>query len=142
MAAERLASEGLGPGVRVEDLCYAAVAVAQLLEELRPDALVLVGADERGGVAGRVRCRAVTPGGIPPADARLAVADAVTGYVSIDLVVTVASALGFLPAATIVVEVEPDSTQPSTELSPAASRGLEEALGIVRGEVQGLLTAG
>ena len=47
LAVARLLDEDLGPGVLVEDLHYGAVAVAQRLEEVRPDTLVLVGAVRR-----------------------------------------------------------------------------------------------
>ena len=43
-AVERLGTEDLGPGVLVEELHYGAVAVAQRLEDLRPDLLILIGA--------------------------------------------------------------------------------------------------
>ncbi|HVM13553.1 MAG TPA: hypothetical protein VM287_04395, partial [Egibacteraceae bacterium] len=42
LAVERLREEGLGAGVLAEDLHYGAVAVVQRLEELRPDAFVVV----------------------------------------------------------------------------------------------------
>jgi hydrogenase maturation protease len=133
VAAERL--EGaLGPGVVVEDLYYGAVAVAQRLEDLRPDALVLVGARSRRRPPGTVEVRRIAPGR-PAAQAQAAVAQAVTGYVDTDLLLDVAAGLGALPADTVVVEVEPATTGPGEHLSPAGAAGLERALGAVRAEV-------
>ena len=135
VAAERLASEVLGPDVLVEDLHYGAVAVAQRLQELDPGVLVLVGAEDRGRPPGTVQRRRIHPPDLPPGRLQQAVADAVTGYVTIDLVVEVASALGVLPARTVVIEVEPAGTEPTERLSPQGRAGLEAALALVRAEV-------
>jgi hydrogenase maturation protease len=135
MAAEQLAADALGPDVLVEDLHYGAVAVAQRLQELDPGALVLVGAEQRGRAPGTVERRRVHRPDLPPDRLQQAVADAVTGYVTIDLVVEVASALDALPARTVAVEVEPARTGPSERLSPQGQAGLEAALSLVRAEV-------
>ena len=135
VAAERLVTEALGPDVLVEDLHYGAVAVAQRLQELDPGALVLVGAEDRGRPPGTVERRRIHPPDLPPARLQEAVADAVTGYVSIDLVIEVASALRALPARTVVIEVEPACTDPGERLSPEGQAGLEAALALVRAEV-------
>lgn len=135
-AVEVLAADELGAGVLVEELSYGAVAVAQRLEELAPRALLLVGAAVRGRAPGTVERRAVTPRAEDVAAAQRAVGDAVVGYVSIDLVVDVASALGVLPADTVAIEVEPRATDASTELTPEAVDGLERALELVRSEVR------
>lgn len=127
-AADRLSREDLGRGVVVEDLHYGAVAVAQRLEELSPDALILVGAAERGRPPGTVERRCIRDPKRPAAAFQQAVGDAVTGYVTIDLVVEVAAGLELLPALTVAVEVEPASTAPSEELSPEGKLGLDAAL--------------
>ena len=132
-AAERLAAELEGPDVSVEDFYYGAVAVAQRLEELQPDTLVLIGAVERGRPPGTVEARVHDD--VTAADLRsvqLAVADAVTGYVAIDLLVEVAGGLGALPPVTTVIEIEPASIEPGDRLSPEAAHGLEEALDTAR----------
>lgn len=135
-AVERLASEDLGPGVVVEDLYYGAVAVTQRLEDLDPEALVLVGAVARDRTPGTVEVRPVEDLDLDVDTVQTAVRDAATGYVDIDLVVEVAWGLGVLPPRTVTVEVEPVRTGPDEELSPAAREGLEEALALVRREVR------
>ncbi|MDP9444914.1 MAG: hypothetical protein M3P83_11440, partial [Actinomycetota bacterium] len=100
LAAERLAGEPLGPGVLVEDLHYGAVAVTQRLEELRPSALILVGAVRRGRPPGTVQRRRVAAADVDPDRVQAAVGEAVTGYVGVDLVVDVAGAFGALPRRT------------------------------------------
>ena len=134
-AVERLAHAPLGPGVVVEEFSYGAVAVAQRLEELRPDLLVLVGAKRRGREPGTVERREVVA--LPTSVERrhAAIADAVTGYIDLDLVLEVAHALGALPRRTVAIEVEPDSTDFSEHLTPRAEAGLCRALELVRREL-------
>lgn len=138
VAIGRLVDEDLGPGVLVEELSYGAVAVAQRLEDLHPEGLVLVGAHPRGRSPGTVERRDVGPLDVSPEELQLAVGDAVTGYVTIDLLIEVAMALGALPPRIVTVEVEPASVEPSEALSPPAQDGLEQALGLVRAEVAAL----
>ena len=137
-AAEALAREDLGAHVVVEELHYGAVAVAQRLEELAPEALVLVTALARGRTAGSVERRRVAGLRPSPEQVQLAVGHAVTGYVDAELVLVVAAGLGVLPERTVVVEVEPERTDAATELSPTAATALEVALDLVRTEVRRL----
>lgn len=137
-AADRLASEELGSDVRVEDLHYGGVAVAQQLQDLRPEALVLVGASCRGREPGAVERRRVRDPGLPPEELRRAVEEAATGYVAIDLIIEVGAGLGALPDRTVAIEVEPVRTEIAESLSPEAENGLEAALEIARIEVQRL----
>lgn len=134
-AVETLAREDLGPGVLVEELSYGAVAVAQRLEDLRPQKLVLVGAIARGRPPGTVERRAVAAP-LPADVAQIAIGDAIVGYVSIDLVVEVAQALGALPPDAVTIEVEPASIDVGEILSPEAEAGLGRALDLVRDEVR------
>jgi hypothetical protein len=138
VAVGRLAGEDLGDDVLVEELSYGAVAVAQRLEDLRPDVLVLIAGQARGRPAGAVERREIEPPALSPAELQLAVGDAVTGYVTIDLLIEVAAAFGALPPRTVSVEVEPASVRPSEALTPEAEAGLEEALALVRAEVVAL----
>jgi hydrogenase maturation protease len=134
-AIEVLAAEDLGPHVAVEELHYGPVAVAQRLEDLRPERLVLVGASARGDAPGTVRRRAVDPPWMDdPAAAQQAIGEAVTGYVAIDLLVEVADGLGALPEDTVAVEVEPAETGPSDQMSPAATVAMERAMATARTE--------
>ena len=135
VAVERLRDEDFGDGVVVEDLSYGAVAVAQRLEELRADALILVGAVERGRPPGSVTCLPVTTLTLTPSEVQLAITDAVTGYIAIDLIVEVAHGLGMLPPHTVAIEVEPARVEPSVTLSREAEVALGEVLELVRQEV-------
>ncbi|MGH3665717.1 MAG: hypothetical protein ACRDU8_06470 [Egibacteraceae bacterium] len=136
IAVERLAAEPLGHGVMVEDLHYGAVAVAQRLEELEPEALILIGAETRGRPPGTVQRRRIRTETPSPAQVRDAVAEAVQGYVGIDLVVEVGAGLDVLPARTVTVEVEPARTDPCERLSTTAEAALDTALELARAEVR------
>ena len=128
----------LGPGVAVAHLDYGAVAVAQDLEELRPDALILVGAAQRGRAPGTLERRPVASQRLDPADAGRAIAEAVTGYVTLDLVLEVGSALGVLPPHTVTIELEPVRIGPSDELSPAAAAAVGRARRLITMELRAL----
>ena len=136
VAVERLAHDNLGPGVVVEEFSYGAVAVAQRLEELRPEVLVLVGAVARGREPGTVERHEVTVLPRDPMEIQGAIADAVTGYIDLGLVVEVAHGLGALPPRTVTIEVEPARTEPSDQLSPQAEAALAQAVELVRREVR------
>ncbi len=136
VVVQRLEGEQLGRDVTVEDLHYGGVAVAQRLEDVRPDTLVLVGAASRGRPPGSVQRRRIQEVTASPAELQESVAGSVTGYVGIDLVIEVAAGLGVLPARTITIEVEPAVTGPSDQLSAEAESALDEALELVRAEVR------
>lgn len=136
LAIERLQGESWGAETVIEELHYGAVAVAQRLEEVRPDALVLISAVRRDRRIGTVeRCR-ITPPDLSTAELQAAVGDAVTGYVHVDLIIDVATGLGFLPSRTVSIEVEPETTSSGEGLSPSARSGLEIALTHVRNEIR------
>ncbi|CAN5689751.1 hypothetical protein BH24ACT26_BH24ACT26_02620 [soil metagenome] len=136
LAVERLREEELGASVLIEDFHYGAVAVAQRLEDVRPDALVLVGAVQRGSAPASVARRRIKDPKLTPAEIQSSVGDAVTGYVTLDLAIEVAAGLGALPARTVAIEVEAVRTSPSESMTPEADEALEEALGLVRAEIR------
>lgn len=135
-AADQLASEITSPDVHVEDVHYGAIAFAQMLEDVRPEALILVGACRRGDGPGEVRRRRLRTLDLDEAAARIAIESAGTGYVSLDLAVEVAWALHVLPVRTIVVEAEPAATDPSETLSPIGESALQRCLYVVRTELR------
>ena len=135
LAIERLQGETWAADILVEEVHYGAVAVAQRLEDVRPEALVLISAVRRDRPVGTVERRRIDPPNLGPADLQAAVGDAVTGYVHVDLIIDVASGFGVLPARTVVIEVEPADTSSGEGLSISAQAGLETALDLVRLDV-------
>ncbi len=132
---DQLAHDDLGAGVFVEEFSYGAVAVAQRLQELNPELLVLVGAKQRGRAPGTVERREITALPLAVEETQAAIADAVTGYIDIDLVLEVGHGLGALPPRTVTIEVEPESTEPSEHLSARAQAALAEVVDLVRLEL-------
>lgn len=135
VAARLVEAPPSGPDVRVEDLYYGAVAIAQRLEELTPSMLLLIGAEQRGRVPGSIERRRIRQLDLRADEVQIAVGDSVTGYVGIDLIVEVAWGLGVLPGRTVALEVEPLTTGPDTELSDLGSEALERVLAMARLEV-------
>lgn len=132
---EQLVPERLGPGVVVEELHYGAVAVAQRLQELRPDWLLLIGAVQWGGAPGAVRRRVVRDPRPTADDVQAAVRDAAVGYVDIPLLLDVCAGFGALPARTVLLEVQPAATGPGTELSAPVLAAVAGLTDLVRVEV-------
>lgn len=136
IAIERLATEDLGPHTVLEEVQYNAVLVAQHLAELRPYAVVLIGAVERERTPGMVERRRIRTLGAPLETVQEAVASAVTGDVTLDLLLEVGQGFGVLPAHTLTIEVEPTEMSLSDALSPQAAGALETVLELVRAEVR------
>lgn len=128
-------AEATSDEVLVEDLHYGAVAIAQRLEDLRPSLLVVVGAEARGRPPGTLHRRRVVAQGLEPAQLRDIIADAVVGYVGIDLLTEVAEGLGALPPRTVAIELEPALSEMSETMSPAADRLLPTAVSMIHTEV-------
>jgi hydrogenase maturation protease len=137
-AFERLSREDLGAGVIVEELSYGAVAVVHRLRELRPDALIVVGAADRARLPGTVERRRIGDLALPIDELQIAVWESSTGFVSIDLLLAVCHGFDALPRHTVAIEVEPAKAGPSETMSPEAEAGLEEALELVRSELEAL----
>ena len=131
-----LAREPLGDGIRIEDLHFGAVAVTQLLEDVAPETLVLVGAEARGRPPATIERRRIEPAPRGVETLQAAVGDAVTGYVTIDLVIDVAHALGALPPRVLTIEVEPSRVDPSEALTPEVADVFDELLALARIEAR------
>lgn len=134
-AVDLLTTEQLGPGVYVEELHYGAVAVAQRLQELGPEWLLLIGAVEWGGAPGAVRRRVLRDLAPDPDDVQAAVRDAAVGYVDIPLLLDVCAGFAALPSRTVLLEVQPARTGPGTELSDEVRAALPELTRLVRAEL-------
>ncbi len=110
--------------------------MAQRLEDLRPQVLLLVSAVIRGRAPGTVERRRLDPPQLDTATIQLAVGDAVTGYVHPDLVVEIATAFGVLPPRIVTFEVEPELVAPGEGLSAGGADALEQVLQLVRTEIR------
>jgi hydrogenase maturation protease len=126
VVVERLRQRDLPDTVVVEDMHYGAIQVSQLLEELRPDALVLVGAKARGRPPGTIERRRVADLDLRVNDVQTSVGDAAVGYVDLDLLLDVAWGFGCLPDRTVVLEVEPAVVGPGEGMSDVVSALVDE----------------
>jgi hydrogenase maturation protease len=137
---ERLRMLEWPASVELEDLSFGAVHVLHWLQERQPfDALVLVAAVARGREPGSVTCGRWSA---PPTTGEAvqgAIAEAVTGVISLDTLLTVLGYFAALPAHVTVVEVEPRDDDWGPEFSPTVQMSLEEAVRMVETEVRGLV---
>ena len=133
---DRLAQSDLGPDITVEDVSYNPIALVQWLQgEAKGafDQIVFVAAVEREGrTAGQVDASR-WDGALPSAELiQQAVADAVTGVISLDNTVVVAGHFNALPARVAIVEIEPREHEFGTALSPEVAAAVETAIVVVR----------
>ena len=133
---DRLEAEDLGPDVTVEDVSYNPVALMQWLQgdaKGQFERAIFISAVERAGrLPGCVD--AYRWDGVLPSEPLIqqAVADAVTGIISLDNTLVVAGYFKALPPQVAVVEIEPREHEFGTELSPEVTAAVETALNLVR----------
>lgn len=132
VVSDRLEEREWPEHVRVQDLSFNPVAVAQQLEEdlaADPDLLVLfVSAAARGRRPATVvsyRWDGSLPG---PDRVQAAVAEAVTGVIALDNTLMVAKQFGGLPEDVVVVEIEPKVEGFGEELTAEVAEGVEEVI--------------
>jgi Ni,Fe-hydrogenase maturation factor len=120
-----------GPDVLIEDVSYNPIAVVQWLEskppEARFDRVIFVAAAERGRPAGTVttwRWDGVLPS---DADVQQAVAEAVTGIISLENTLMITGYFKALPPEVVVVETEPLDHAFGAEMSRGVQAAIEPA---------------
>lgn len=137
--ARLLAALSWPQGVQVEDLSYGPIAaVHHLRETLRPeDRVILIGSAKRDRTPGEVyRYRW---DGLLPEDAEIQarVVEAVTGVISLDNLLIVATRFGALPRDVLVIEVEPEDESWGPGFTPGVEQAIEKVIALVRQEVLG-----
>ena len=131
IVAERLAARAWPDGIAVEDVSYNPIALVQRLEDepvgQRFERVVVVAGVSRPGRAPGTIEVYRWDGMLPSPEAvQGAVAEAVTGVISVDNTLVVTRQFGGLPPEAIVVEVEPASNEEfGEELSPALAALLD-----------------
>lgn len=134
--AERLSALDWPEGVQVEDLSFGAVHVLHWFQQSESfDAAVFVTAAARGREPGSVHRFAWSAPDVPAEEVQAGVAEAVTGVISLDTLLTVVGYFGALPPRVLVVEVEPRDDSWGPELSPPVEAALDEVADVVREEV-------
>ncbi|HXG90471.1 MAG TPA: hypothetical protein VNJ02_19255 [Vicinamibacterales bacterium] len=134
---DQLAGDDLGADVVLEDVSYNPIAVVQWLEsdddQAKFDRVILVsGIGRPGRAAGALTIREWDR--LLPSDELIqqAIAEAVTGIISLDNTLVIAGYFRVLPASVTIVEIEPVDHAFGAELSPAVSRSAVEAVSRIR----------
>jgi len=137
---ERLRGMAWPSGVEVEDLSFGAVHVLHWLQEHPPfDSAVLIAAIARGRPPGSVTRLAWAAPPMTGEVVQEAIAEAVTGVIGLDTLLTVLGYFAALPPRVTLIELEPQCEDWGPEFSPVVQSGLEQAVRLVADEVQALL---
>jgi len=132
IVVDRLRTWSWPPGVEVEDLSYAPIAIVQRWQLAPIDRLILVGAVPRSRTPGSLH-RYRPDGALPdPEEVQRRVGEAVMGIISLDNLLVVANAFGVLPPDVEVIEVEPFDTSWGDGLSPLVRPAVPKAIEMVR----------
>ena len=123
-------------GVVVDDLSYAAHRVLHLLQELRPQKVVLVGAMPRDvdppGTIRRYKLDLTPP---PDQEVIDRLGEAVGGIIDLDHTLAIIRYWKALPEDTVVIEVEPADRSFGLGFSSEVEASVEPILAMVREEV-------
>ncbi len=137
---DRLAGDKWPEGVEIEDLSYGPIGIMHNLDARPPyDRIVLVGAVKRGRPPGDV-LRYTWRRQLPDADEIQArVAEAVTGVISLDNLLIIATYFDKLPRDVVVIEVEALDEDWGEEFSPEVERAVPRVIEEIRRSIAGLL---
>jgi Ni,Fe-hydrogenase maturation factor len=103
----RLMQDAWLPGVEIEDLSYGLVAVMHSLDDRGPyDRIILIGSVRRDWEPGGVYCYRWEHPLSDPEEVQARVVEAVTGVISLDTLLIIATYFGKLPRDVVVIEVE------------------------------------
>ena len=139
-AVERLRAYDWPTSVVVEDLSFGAIHVLHWLQEHGAfDAAVLVGSVARGRAPGTVTRTHWSSPTVAGEAVQEAIAEAVTGVIALDTLLTVLGYFAALPPRVVLIEIEPRDGNWGPEFSPLVQSALNEACGLVRAEVAALL---
>ena len=128
---DRLATRSWPPAVSVEDASYNPIAFVQRLDDEPADgrftrAIFVAALPRPGRAPGEVSIYR-WDGALPDATAiQAAVAEAVTGVISLDNTLVVARHFQALPAEVIVIEIEPETHEFGDAFSPAVARAIDQ----------------
>jgi hydrogenase maturation protease len=137
----RLGDSDWPDGVELAELALAAPRVLHLLRDLQPSALVLVACYPRGDAPGTVRRSRPGGGQTSDEEVQARLGESAAGVIDLDHILAVTRYYGALPPDSVVIEVEPGSTDFGDTLSPTVEAQLGRLERIVRGEVRRVLSA-
>ncbi len=136
IASDALAKLDWPPGIKVDDLGYGALLVAQDLSMADPpyDRLILLAAVNRGRPTGQIY-RNTWSGELPSEEEiQERVREAGAGVVDLDHLLIVSQQFQALPPEVVIIEVEPVDRSPGTELSADLEGLLPQVIELVHQE--------
>ncbi len=137
---ERLRRREWPVGVYVEDLSFGAVHVLHWFQESPPfDAAVFLAAVARGRKPGSIHRYTWMAPYLAAEEVQTRVAEAVTGIISLDTLLTVVGYFGALPPRVHVIEVEPRDQEWGAVFSPLVEAALDRVEGMIQRHVRELL---
>jgi hydrogenase maturation protease len=130
---DRLGQEAWPYGVEVEDLSYGPVAVMHSLDERSPyDRVIFIAGVRRNRQPGGVYCYRWGHQLTDPEEVQARVAEALTGVISLDNLLIIATYFGKLPRDVIVIEVEATDDGWGEDLTPEVERAVPAVIEMIR----------
>jgi hydrogenase maturation protease len=130
---DQLGQESWPSGVEVEDLSYGPVAVMQSLDERQPyERIIFIAGVRRNRQPGGVYCYRWEHRLADPEQVQARVAEALTGVISLDNLLIIATYFGKLPQDVIVIEVEPADDGWGEGLTPEVETVLPTVIDKIR----------
>ena len=137
---DRLQREKWPEGVEIEDLSYGPVGVMHNLDARPPyDRIVLVGGVQRGRVPGAVLRYAWSRQLPDDEEVQARVAEAITGVISLENLLIIATYFDKLPRDVVVIEVQVSDEEWGDEFSPEVERAIPRAIDEIRRAVAGVM---
>jgi hydrogenase maturation protease len=131
--SDRLGQKAWPYGVEVEDLSYGPVAVMHSLDERRPyDRIIFIAGVRHNRQPGGVYCYRWGHQLTDPEEVQARVAEALTGVISLDNLLIIATYFRKLPSDVIVIEVEPTDDGWGEGFTPEVERAVPAVIEMIR----------
>jgi len=135
---DRLAQDAWPHGVEVEDLSYGPISVMHSLDEHGPyDRMIFVAGERRHRPPGSVYCYRWGHQLPTPEEVQARVAEAVTGTISLDNLLIIATFFGKLPSDVLVIEVEAADESWGEGFTPDVEAAIPQVIDKIRCYVTG-----
>ena len=136
--ADRLSQYAWPPGVEVEDLSYGPIGVMHHLDERGPyDRIIFVAGVRHDRQPGSVHCYRWEHRLPDPEEVQARVAEAVTGVISLDNLLIIATYFGKLPRDVMVIEVEAADASWGEGFTPSVETAIPKVIEAIRHYVTG-----
>jgi len=133
---DRIKDQPWPAGVEVEDLSYGPIGVMHNLDARPPyERMLLVGGVERGRQPGEISCYEWNHRLPDAEEIQARVAEAVTGVISLDNLLIIATYFGKLPKDVFVVEVQARDEGFGEAFSAAVRKAVPEVIAVLKKKV-------